>query len=701
MPKSGSLYYPWFRRNQTSLRERPPLVRIHVTVMGALALVFPGCFASLHAQDSTFQLRGVSTSAPPVIDGSVDDLEWRGAAIADGFMQFEPHRGEPADHRTEVLVLYDSNHLYVGFRMWDPYPPAAQLTRRDANLQEDDAVGLLLDSHYDRQSAYFFMTNALGTQFDGRIANDGRTTDPTWDAPWRTAASRTEFGWSAEMAIPFTSIQYAAGRNRTWGINFLRTRRRSLEATTWAGPLDNIARVSQGGALVGLDVPPPERRHQIITYGLTRIQEDTADTWDAGVDARYAITPQVSAYGTVNPDFATIEADQEQINLTRFELSLPEKRPFFLEGSELYRQRIRTFYSRRIPDIKGGAQVLGTQGAWKFAGLAAVSEPADGEETAGYGVGRLQRAIGNSNIALTVANRSLEGEQRGSLGMDATLFFTGTLGATAQLVQSWGPSTGGSWAYFIRPAYDSPTGHFHVRYTHLGSRFADNANAIGFVRDDDRRELDSALRRTFWIRRGLLERFVYGSNYNVYWSQGGLLRSWQVDQSVDVELRNRLSLRTAHTEEFKRFEEDFRNRNTQFRLGYNTREFQSAAVGFRFGRNFNADFRLWTAGGGYKVTEELSVEYELQRLWLDPDPDGESTWIHVVRANQFFTNDLYLRVFFQTNSAIERENIQAVFVYRYRPPFGTVQVAYQRGTAEFGESSGQGNTLFLKGTWVF
>jgi hypothetical protein len=432
------------------------------------------------------------------------------------------------------------------------------------------------------------------------------------------------------------------------------------------------------------------------------VQEDTSDTWDAGIDARYAVTPEIAAFATVNPDFATIEADQEQINLTRFELSLPEKRPFFLEGAELYRQRIRTFYSRRIPDIKGGAQILGTQGPWRFAALGALSEPTESDSVTGaYAVARLQRALGSSNIALTLANRTLEGENLGSLGADATLFFTRTIGMTAQLVQSWGEYGTGTWAYFVRPAYDSPTTHFHVRYTHLGDRFADNANAIGFIRDDDRRELDAELEHTFWIRSGLIERLELRTNNNIYWSQTGILRSWQTDESIDIEFRNRVSLRTAHTEEFKRFEEDFRNRRTQFRLGYNTREFQSAVIGFQFGKNYNSDFRLWTAAGGYKVTSGLSIEYELQRLTLTPDPESAGTWIHVVRANQFFTNDLYMRVFFQTNSAIDRENVQAVFVYRYKPPFGTIQVAYQRGTARFGQASDQGNTLFVKGTWVF
>ncbi len=144
----------------------------------------------------------------------------------------------------------------------------------------------------------------------------------------------------------------------------------------------------------------------------------------------------------------------------------------------------------------------------------------------------------------------------------------------------------------------------------------------------------------------------------------------------------------------------FRNRQAGFELGYNTRAYESVRVGYQFGRNFDADFQLWTASAKYKVTEALSAEYELQRLFLDPDPARESTWIHVVRANQFFTKDLFIRLFFQTNSAIDRRNVQAVFVWRYRPPFGTVQLAYQRGTAAFGERSAQGNTLFVKMTTV-
>lgn len=268
-------------------------------------------------------------------------------------------------------------------------------------------------------------------------------------------------------------------------------------------------------------------------------------------------------------------------------------------------------------------------------------------------------------------------------------------------IKSWGRFGNSTEAFFVRPSYDSPTGHFHVRYTHLGDRLQDNLNDIGRIPDDDRREVDSAVEKTFWVRSGALERIHYGSNYNIYWGQTGTLRSWQVDESVDVELRNRWSTGLTYREEFKRFEKDFRNRQVGLAAGYNTREYQSVRAGVLFGRNFDADFQLWNASARYKVSDELSAEYSLERLVLSPDPEHESTWIHVVRANQFFTKDLFLRVFFQTNSSIDCQNLQAVFVWRYRPPFGTLQVAYQRGTAGFGQRSDQGHTMFLKATAVF
>ncbi|MCX6543889.1 MAG: DUF5916 domain-containing protein [Acidobacteria bacterium] len=675
--------------------------RVVLLTITALAASAAGASAQSSAPRS-FQLRAATLTTPPVIDGVVNDGEWRGAAIATDFIQFQPQRGQRASTKTVVFIALDTRYIYVAFRCWDDQPLTARLTQRDGDLLSDDSVVVVLDTADDRQTGYYFFTNPLGTQMDGRIIDDGRQTDNTWDGPWRSAAKRTDVGWSAEFAIPLSTVKYAAGKDRVWGLNLGRERRRTLEFSSWAGPLDSLARVSQAGQWAGLDLPAPPRAHQIIPYGFTRLQERTTTDWQAGLDARYSVTPQTSVYGTLNPDFATIEADVEQVNLTRFEVSLPEKRQFFLEGSELFKQRIRTFYSRRIEDILVGGKVLGKQGPWTTTFLTTWTDPITDQGRANVAVGRVQRDVfGRSSVALMVGNRRLGGLDQGSVSFHTHLFFSKLFGMTAQVVQRWGPFRKGTEAFYVRPSYDSPTGHFHVRYTHLGNRLRENLDAVGQITDDDRREIDSAVEKTFWVRSGTFEQIQYGSNYNIYWSQTGVLRSWEIDQSVGVEFRNRLSPEASYSEEFKRFEKDFRNRRVGVDLGYNTREYNSLHGGVEFGRNFDADFQLWSAGVRRKITDQLSAEYSLERLILTPDPGGENTWIHVIRANQSFTKDLFLRVFFQTNSAIDRRNLQAVFVWRYLPPFGTIQVAYQRGTAAFGQRSAQGHTLFLKATTVF
>ena len=649
-----------------------------------------------------FEIAAVRVIKPPIIDGVVDDLEWSGAAVVTSFIQYEPRRGDRSDVRTDALVLYDAGHLYVAFRSWDTEPITAQLTQRDADLLRDDAVALVIDTTFDRRTGYYFITNALGTQADGRISDDGRSTESSWDAPWQSAATRTDYGWSAEFSIPLSSIRYAAGENRTWGINVGRSRRRSLELSFWDGPLNSQWRVSEAGRLLGLNVPPPIDRIQTVPYGLTRLQDGAAPHRKAGIDTRYSLTPTTAVYGTLFPDFATIEADQEQVNLTRFELSLDEKRQFFLEGQEQFNQRFRTFYSRRIADIAAGGKLLGKQGPWTMAFISAQADIPGASRRANYAVARAQRDIfGRSNVAIMGANRRFDGVDQGSISADANLIFGRTFNMTGQVVRSYGRFGRGANLFFIRPSYDSPTGHFHVRYGDIGDRVADNLNVIGQIVDDDRREIDSNANKTLWIRRGAFEQVRASSNYNIYWGQTGVLRSWRANESVNVEYRNRFSTGMTWAEEFKLFEKDFRNRQVGFNVGYNTREYESVQTGVEFGRNFDADFTLWTASARHKVTSALSTEYSLERLVLNPDPDRQGTWIHVLRADQFFTKDLFLRLFFQTNSAIDRKNVQAVFVYRYLPPFGTIQVAYQRGTAAFGQRSTQGDTLFLKATTVF
>ncbi len=648
----------------------------------------------------------------PVIDGVLDDEVWETAATVEGFVQFVPQFGAPSPFRTVVLVGYTSEALYVAFRCFDPDPGriAAAVTSRDGDLEDDDSVTVLLDTNHDRRTAYYFATNTLGVQLDGKVADNGRTVDDKWDATWSSASTRTSEGWTAEFEIPFRMLRFESGEDVSWGLNFRRRVPRRLETSLWSGPGEDIWRVSVFGILTGLDVKPQGlKKFAVIPYGLVVAERERGVDTKFGGDIRFRVSSDLSADVTVNPDFALIEADVEEINLSRFELFVPEKRPFFLEGIEMYKQRIRQFYSRRIGDISAGGKMVGGLGGFDLAVLATradlYSEEADGTVSsvaADYTVLRLQRGVfGPSTIGLLAANRRVEGENVGSIGADMTLFFTDTLGMTGQLLRSHGPTNDGTLGWFLRPAFDSANSHFHVRYTSLDVGLQENMNVIGFLRDDDRREFDTNGTHTFWFENGVFEKVKGGVNYNRYWSQEGVLRSWELDAEVDIVFSSRWEVEISYVDEFELFEKEFRNSLTSVEVGYDNRAGRSISVGVGTGRNFDSDLKLATLELQYRLSKAWELSYELTWLELDPDPEMESTWIHVLRSSYYFTNDLFVSLFVQTNSVISKENVQLLGVWRFKPPFGSLQIAYQRGTSEIGAPSEQGDTLFTKLSWVF
>ena len=671
-----------------------------------LFLCIPLLFSLLAGQWKSKEVLGIKTDSPIVVDGLLDEPIWKSAPEAKNFIQLEPENGKSASERTIVKVLFDDKNVYFGFWCYDSEPEkiVGRMTKRDTDIRSDDSVYVLLDTFHDRRTCYYLNTNLLGTQLDGRISENGRTTNATWDGIWKSAAQRTDFGWTAEFAIELSSIKYEPGENKTWGLSLGRRIPRKLEFSFWTGPMESGYKVSQFGELKGLNLKKSEKKIQIIPHIIGKAQEGQKTTAEVGLDARYAFSQAISGNLTINPDFAIIEADQEVINLTRFETFLPEKRNFFLEGSEIYRQRIQLFYSRRISDIYGGAKVYGKVGGYEFQGLTAQTREDEerGEDSANFTVFRLKKDVmKSSNIGFIAANKLVNGKNAGTTGIDTALYFSDTFKFTGQLAMSYGDKNTDNIAFFLRPSYDTSTFHFHVRYTQLGTNFADNANKVGYVRDDNRRELDSALSKTFFPKKGGIERIEYESNYNIYWGLDGTLRSWKIDQDVGVDLKNKFSITLEHHEEFKLYEKEFRNRQTEIDIGYNTREWQHASVAYIFGKNFDRDFQLLEGNVNFKLTQDLSVSYGLERVIFDPDPENESTWIHVLRATNYFTNDLFIKLFYQLNTVIDKSNIQVLFVYRFQPPFGSIQVAYQKGTARFGEKGRQGHTLFLKFAYMF
>ena len=648
--------------------------------------------------------------AAPVIDGDVGDDEWAAAAVVDSpFIQIEPEFGQPSPFRTVVRIGQTSAALYVAFESYDPDPDrlAAAVTRRDGDMGDDDAVGVVLDTFLDGRTAYGFATNALATQWDARIADSGRTTDEIWDEAWTCASGRHGDRWTAEFEIPLAILRFEPGEDRTWGLSLMRTVPRRLEVSLWSGPAEDAFRVSSFGTLTGLKLGAREEKPwQLIPYGLAAAAEGEKTDFEIGGDARWRPSSAVAVDVTVNPDFALIEADVEVINLTRFELFIPEKRPFFLEGSEMYQQRIRQFYSRRIGDITWGTKAIGTVGKTGFSGIVtSENQPVDdSDETirADYGIGRLQQALpGGSTVGLLGGNRRRGGIDQGSVGVDTTLFFTETLGFTGQLLSVHGPTAKSGLAWFVRPSYDSARTHFHVRYTDLDPGIRDDFNAIGFLRDDDRRELDTNFTRSFWIESGPVEKVEAGANYNRFYSHSGTLRAWDLDAEVEVTFRNGFEVEIGRVDDYQIFEKGYRNDRTTVEVGWDGRDGRSVRAFAARGVNFDSDLTLYGAAASWAFGDAWRVGYGLTRLELDPDPEGDTTWIHVFDALYAFNPDLFVKLFVQSNSAIDKVNVQAVGVWRFKPPFGSLQLAYQRGTSEAGEISTQGDTVFTKLSWVF
>jgi len=386
----------------------------------------------------------LSTESAIRVDGLLDEPEWRSAPAASDFSQREPLEGASATERTEVRVVYDATTLYIGVHAKDSNPDRliARILQRDRvmvtgqfsslpRFAGDDAVAILLDPFHDHRNAVIFATNANGAEFEALLTDEGRDFNIDWRGIWSVAAQRTADGWSAEFAIPFRSLRYPDARDgEPWGFNVFRAIRRKNEEVLWSAwsrENEGFHRVSRAGHLEGLtDLPRAglniEARPYLLIGGSQEQETSRIDTdpdLDAGVDVKWEVRPGLLLDLTVNTDFAQVEVDDEQVNLTRFDLFFPEKREFFLENSGIFEFGWRAFFepppfllffSRRIGiaedgpvRVIGGARLSGRVGAQTVGLLNIVTDeatfPDEGsfEPRTNFAVARVKRDIGGAN----------------------------------------------------------------------------------------------------------------------------------------------------------------------------------------------------------------------------------------------------------------------------------------------------------------
>ena len=423
----------------------------------------------------------VQIPAVPIVDGDFSDAAWTGLQPLSGFTQRIPRDGEPATLQTEVRIGHDDAALYVGIRAHDDRPdliiPGDRI--RDYDLTQSDALVLILDTYNDGVNGFVFGTNPAGIEYDGQVVDQGGGAgggsggalsgggfgggrqqggsgggfNLNWDGSWEVASSRDAGGWSAEFRIPFSTLRYRAGTRQDWGFNVLRRVRRVNEESFWS-PIPrefDLYRVSEAGTLVGLD-PPVRRSAQVTPYFLGSTARNYAvsdpnfnENWELGGDAKIQVTQGLTLDLTYNTDFAQVEVDEVQTNLTRFSISFPEKRPFFLENAGMFSVGGRgsdLFFSRRIGISPNGTQVP-IQGGGRLSG-----------KLAGTNLGllhiRSEGVVGaQSGQAYTVARVARELKNRSSVGgiflqrdgVDLKNDYNRTYGADAQL------GLGSAWTF--------------------------------------------------------------------------------------------------------------------------------------------------------------------------------------------------------------------------------------------------------------
>ncbi|HEX6324444.1 MAG TPA: DUF5916 domain-containing protein [Vicinamibacterales bacterium] len=407
-------------------------------VLGAL-LAAPAAAQTLAPRPS---LQAVKVAEAPAVDGRIaGDPAWDAAPTGDGFRQVAPDEGAPMSERTEVRVVYTETTLYVGVIAFDRDPSSivSANPKRDGALDETDSIRLILDTYRDRQSGFVFGTSPAAAEYDAQVVNEGQGGNfgagggsgggfnINWDGTWTVATAVTDEGWSAEFAIPFRTLRYPDAAEQRWGFNVQRTIRRRNESGFWAElPRQyDLNRLSMAGELAGLEIPP-QRNLKIVPYalGLARNAlgaDRTVTKGEIGADVKYSITPSLTLDVTVNTDFAQVEVDEQQINLDRFTLFFPEKRPFFLENAGLFSVgspgEAEIFFSRSIGigpqgepiPILAGARLSGRVGGATIGLLNMQTDEVENVATAAnFTVARIRRDLPNrSAVGAMFVNKAV------------------------------------------------------------------------------------------------------------------------------------------------------------------------------------------------------------------------------------------------------------------------------------------------------
>jgi hypothetical protein len=678
-------------------------------------------------------IRAVRLTMPIRLDGQLDEAVYANIPAISDFIQQEPHEGSAATVKTDVWLFFDRTRMYISFRCWESDSKrlvANEMRRDNFNVYQNDHVAFVFDTFYDRRNAVEFVINAIGGRMDGQITNE-RQYNGDWNPIWEAKVGRFDGGWTVEAAIPFKSLRYRPGRAQIWGFNVRRVSRWNNEwsyltriPSALAG--SGIFQMSLAATVVGLDAPAGSRNVEIKPYAISKLTSDVTAmprisndlNGDVGLDVKYGITQNLTADLTYNPDFAQVEADEQQVNLTRFSLFFPEKREFFLENQGtfsfggagtmggpgdtpilFYSRRIGLHLERVVPiqggaplnlervvPIQGGARLTGRVGRYSLGVLSIQSDeyPAAGSLATNFSVVRLKRDfLRRSSIGAIFTGRSVGDNGQGgnaTYGVDGTFAFFDNLAVNTYWAQTTRDGMSGEDTSY-RAQLDYQGDRYGVTVEHLavGKNFDPQ---LGFVRRRDLyKELGAFRFSPRPKRNGVVRKYSWAMSFYNLTNSTGRLETRNTDTQAEIQLQNSDKFFLGYTQnyEFLPFAFPIAGHVTLPVRGY---DFGSGRIGYNFGLqrrvSGNVSIDYGTFYDGHKTTlaatsgrvslgPRISVEPGVTINQVDVAEGAFTQRLVTSRATYTMTPLMFASALLQYNSESHSMSANVRLRWEYQP----------------------------------
>ena len=635
------------------------------------------------------------------LDGKLDEEAWKRALPATDFTQQQPHTGEISPERTEVRFLYDGENLYVGLWCFDSDPERITINdlREDFNFNESDSVSLYIDSLFDHHSGVSLIVNAAGARRDSQVTNDTQF-NGDWDAVWDVKATRNSEGWVAEYMIPFKTLRFSQASKQIWGLNIARRILRLNEESFWApqpvrygsgsttlmGTLDGIENIQPGRNLkvkpfitAGVAQTRNAAGNLETTQSLTRLKD-----YDGGVDLKYSLTPSLTLDATYHTDFAQVEADQQQVNLTRFNLFFPEKRDFFLENAGLFNfgsagngSNLVPFFSRRIGlsaagrpvPIVGGTRVTGKINRYDVGFLAMKTESSGTTPSNNFLVGRLKRnLLRNSWVGALMTNResTIAGDYNRVYGGDAHFRFFNKWEVDSYLLASNTPGKPGN-----NQARRFETGWRGDEFVAVGQYNSVQPNFrpdVGFIRRSNVTQYRGDITWKPLLRNNdTIRNFDFGTSLDYNGGTGsGKIETREQNFTAGVQFENNGMFHFTTYRNFDRLAAplrvpsgdphiaiargDYRFRGYTANMVTNTGAKINGTAGMNWGGFYNGNRRSFAGGVNVRPNYHLTVNLTYERNKVTVPNGSFTTNLVGTRLLYAFTARSYINAFIQYNA---------------------------------------------------